>query len=105
MADGLNTPRKPGTWCFSTLHTNDAIQAVSRILDAFPAANQPQVRQQLVAGARGRDRAAACPGVDGVMRWPAIRNHDREPTPVARLVRKGDDHQLRSQISVAAPTA
>jgi len=46
MATAL-TAAETGHLVLSTLHTNDAIQAVSRILDAFPAANQPQVRQQL----------------------------------------------------------
>jgi twitching motility protein PilT len=31
----------------STLHTNDAIQVVPRVLDSFPASNQPQIRQQV----------------------------------------------------------
>ena len=46
MATAL-TAAETGHLVFSTLHTNDAIQAVSRILDTFPAGNQPQIRQQL----------------------------------------------------------
>ena len=46
MATAL-TAAETGHLVFSTLHTNDAIQAMSRILDSFPAGNQPQIRQQL----------------------------------------------------------
>ncbi len=40
------TAAKTGHRVLFTLHTNDASQAVSRILDSFPAGNQPQIRQQ-----------------------------------------------------------
>ena len=39
------------------------------------------------------------PDVDGVMRWPATEIMISTDA-VRALVRKGDDHQLRSQISV-----
>jgi len=32
---------------FSTLHTNDSVQTVDRIVDAFPPAQQSQIRMQL----------------------------------------------------------
>ena len=41
------TAAETGHLVLSTLHTNDTSQAVSRILDSFPASNQPQIRQQL----------------------------------------------------------
>jgi twitching motility protein PilT len=39
------------------------------------------------------------PGVDGVMRWPATEI-TISTDAVRALVRKGEDHQLRSQTSV-----
>jgi twitching motility protein PilT len=39
------------------------------------------------------------PGVDGVSRWPATEIMVATDA-VRALIRKGDDHQLRSQISV-----
>jgi twitching motility protein PilT len=39
------------------------------------------------------------PGVDGVSRWPTTEIMIATDA-VRSLVRKGDDHQLRSQISV-----
>src|ERR1017187_1589316 len=41
------TAAETGHLVLSTLHTNDTIQAMSRILDSFPAGNQPQIRQQM----------------------------------------------------------
>jgi twitching motility protein PilT len=98
MATAL-TAAETGHLVLSTLHTNDAIQAVSRILDAFPAANQPQVRQQLSLALAAVIAQQLVPGVDGVMRWPATEIMIATDA-VRALVRKGDDHQLRSQISV-----
>jgi twitching motility protein PilT len=82
----------------SSLHTNDAAQTMSRILDSFAANNQSQIRrqlslallaviaQQLVPAA---DRGGRYPAVEVMMATPAVRN----------LIRTGQDHQLRSHIS------
>jgi twitching motility protein PilT len=88
------TAAETGHLVLSTLHTNDAIQAVSRILDCFPAANQPQIRQQLSLALVAQQLAL---GVDGT-RYPAVEIMIATDA-VRALVRKGDDHQLRSQIS------
>ena len=98
MATAL-TAAETGHLVLSTLHTNDAIQAVSRILDAFPAANQPQIRQQFSLALAAVIAQQLVPGVDGVMRWPATEIMIATDA-VRALVRKGEDHQLRSQISV-----
>jgi twitching motility protein PilT len=41
------TASETGHLVFSTLHTNSAVQSLDRILDAFPANQQKQVRMQL----------------------------------------------------------
>jgi twitching motility protein PilT len=41
------TLAETGHLIFATLHTPDAIQAVDRIIDVFPAHQQPQIRAQL----------------------------------------------------------
>jgi twitching motility protein PilT len=41
------TAAETGHLCFATLHTKDAPSTVDRIVDVFPAAQQPQVRVQL----------------------------------------------------------
>jgi twitching motility protein PilT len=81
------------------LHTNDAIQAMARILDSFPTANQPQIRQQLSLALLAVIAQQLVPGADGVTRYPAVEIM-LATDAVRALVRKGDDHQLRSQISV-----
>jgi len=98
MATAL-TAAETGHLVLSTLHTNDAVQAVSRILDSFPAANQPQIRQQLSLALAAVIAQQLVPGVDNVSRWPATEVMIATDA-VRALVRKGDDHQLRSQISV-----
>jgi twitching motility protein PilT len=98
MATAL-TAAETGHLVLSTLHTNDAIQAVARILDSFPAGNQPQIRQQLSLALLAVIAQQLIPGIDGVTRWPATEIMIATDA-VRALIRKGDDHQLRSQISV-----
>ncbi len=93
------TAAETGHLVLSTLHTNDAIQAVARILDSFPAAHQPQIRQQLSLALLAVIAQQLVPGADGVTRWPAAEIMIATDA-VRALIRKGDDHQLRSQISV-----
>ncbi|MEO8597953.1 MAG: PilT/PilU family type 4a pilus ATPase [Candidatus Solibacter sp.] len=93
------TAAETGHLVFSTLHTNDTIQAMSRILDSFPAGNQPQIRQQLSLALAAVVAQQLVPGMDGVSRWPAVEIMIATDA-VRALIRKGDDHQLRSQISV-----
>jgi twitching motility protein PilT len=93
------TAAETGHLVFSTLHTNDTIQAMSRILDSFPAGNQAQIRQQMSLAMSAVVAQQLVPGVDGVNRWPAVEVMIATDA-VRALIRKGDDHQLRSQISV-----
>lgn len=97
MAAAL-TAAETGHLVFSTLHTNDTSQAVSRILDSFPAANQQQIRQQLSLALLAVIAQQLLPSADGTRRYPVVEimigTH-----AVRSLIRKGDDHQLYSQIS------
>jgi len=92
------TAAETGHLVLSTLHTNDASQAVSRILDSFPQGNQPQIRQQLSLALLAivaqqlvptRDGLGRCPAVELLVASHAVRN----------MIRKGDDHQLYTAIS------
>ncbi len=98
MATAL-TAAETGHLVLSTLHTNDAVQAVGRILDSFPTPNQPQIRQQLSLALAAVIAQQLVPGTDGVSRWPATEIMIATDA-IRALIRKGDDHQLRSQISV-----
>ena len=98
MATAL-TAAETGHLVLSTLHTNDAVQAVARILDSFPAANQPQIRQQISLALAAVIAQQLVPGTDGISRWPATEIMIATDA-IRALIRKGEDHQLRSQISV-----
>jgi len=41
------TLAETGHLVFSTLHTNDSVQTVDRIVDIFPSFQQTQIRMQL----------------------------------------------------------
>ncbi|MEP6963044.1 MAG: PilT/PilU family type 4a pilus ATPase, partial [Acidobacteriota bacterium] len=65
------TAAETGHLVLSTLHTNDASQAVSRILDSFPAANLPQIRQQLSLALLAVVAQQLVPAAQGG-RYPAV---------------------------------
>ncbi len=92
------TAAETGHLVFSTLHTNDAVQAMGRILDSFPQSNQGQIRQQMSLAMGAVVAQQLVPGMDGSL-WPATEIMVATDA-VRALIRKGDDHQLRSQISV-----
>src|SRR5436305_4331465 len=93
------TAAETGHLVFSTLHTNDASQAVSRILDSFPSGHQPQMRQQFSLALLAVVAQQLVPAADGINRYPALEIM-MATDAVRNLIRKGDDHQLRSQLSV-----
>ena len=93
------TAAETGHLVFSTLHTNDASQAVARILDSFAAGNQPQIRQQLSLALLAVVAQQLVPAADGAGRYPALEVMVATDA-VRNLIRKGDDHMLRSQLSM-----
>ncbi len=84
-----------GHLVLATLHTNDAIQTVDRIIDVFPGEQQQQIRfvlsmtllavvsQRLLRKAGGEGRVLAC---------EVLRNN----TAVANHIREGKTHQVHS---------
>jgi len=91
------TAAETGHLVFSTLHTNDTSQAVSRILDSFPAGNQSQIRQQLSLALLAVVAQQLVPTIAGP-RYPVVEVL-MATSGVRSLIRKGDDHQLYSAIS------
>jgi twitching motility protein PilT len=97
------TAAETGHLVLSTLHTNDTSQAVSRILDSFPDANQSQIRQQfslalLAVVAQQLVPAQSMQSSDKATRYPAIEVL-MGSSGVRSLIRKGEDHQLYSAVS------
>jgi twitching motility protein PilT len=66
------TAAETGHLVLSTLHTNDAQQAVHRIVDVFPPAQQSQIRHQLALSLHAIVVQQLVPRVDGKGRVPAI---------------------------------
>ena len=93
------TAAETGHLVLSTLHTNDAVQAISRILDSFPTANQPQIRQQLSLALNAVIAQQLVPGLEEGSRYPAVEILIATDA-VRNLIRRSEDHQLRSQISI-----
>jgi twitching motility protein PilT len=93
------TAAETGHLVLATLHTNDAVRAVGRVVDGFPADQQNQIRQQLSLGLAAVIAQQLIPAKEGSERYPAVEvlmsNH-----AVSNLIRKGEDHMLRSQLSL-----
>jgi twitching motility protein PilT len=93
------TVSETGHLAFATLHTNSCVQTMNRIIDVFPAHQQPQVRAQLsfvlegvisqtlLPRAAGSGRVMAC---EVMVPNAAIRN----------LIREDKIHQVYSQMQV-----
>jgi twitching motility protein PilT len=92
------TAAETGHLVLSSLHTNDAAQTMSRILDTFAASNQSQIRQQLSLALLAVIAQQLVPGIGPVGRYPAVEVM-MATTGIRNLVRTGQDHQLRSHIS------
>ncbi|WP_260739035.1 type IV pilus twitching motility protein PilT [Tunturiibacter lichenicola] len=91
------TAAETGHLVLSSLHTNDAAQTVSRILDTFPSGHQSQIRQQLSLALLAVISQQLLPAANGVGRYPAVEI--LVATGATRnLIRRGDDHQLRASI-------
>ncbi len=92
------TAAETGHLVLSTLHTNDTSQAISRILDSFPAANQQQIRQQLSLALLAIVAQQLVPATADGGRYPALEIMVATHA-VRNLVRKGEDHQIYTAIA------
>jgi twitching motility protein PilT len=94
------TIAETGHLVLATLHTNDASQAIDRILDGFPTGQQQQVRIQLAACLAGVVYQQLLPAVGGgrvaafeiLMATPAVR----------ALIKEGKTNQIRNVLQTSA---
>jgi len=86
-----------GHLVFATLHTSSAPKTVDRMIEVFPAHEQPQIRSTLADGLRAvvaqtlfkrADKTGRIAALEILIATPAVRN----------LVREGKSHQLPSMI-------
>lgn len=96
MAAAL-TAAETGHLILTSLHTNDAAQAISRILDIFPSGFQSQIRRQLSLALLAVIHQRLLPAVNAVDRYPAVEIL-MATSGIRNLIRRGDDHQLRANI-------
>jgi len=84
-----------GHLVMATLHTNDAIQSVDRVIDVFPGEQQQQIRFMLSMTLLGIISQRLLPRKDGkgrVLAAEVLINN----TAVANLIREGKTHQVYS---------
>ncbi|MCB9530857.1 MAG: PilT/PilU family type 4a pilus ATPase [Myxococcales bacterium] len=91
------TAAETGHLVLATLHTNDAIQAVDRVVDAFPAHQQSQVRSQLAACLLGVVSQRLLPRADGYGRIAAFEVMVASPA-IRTLIRDDKMHQAVSMM-------
>lgn len=93
------TISETGHLCFATLHTNSCAQTINRIIDVFPAYQQPQVRAQLSFVLEGVMSQVLIPTVGGKGRCLALEV--MVPNAAIRnLIREDKIHQIYSQMQV-----
>jgi twitching motility protein PilT len=93
------TIAETGHLAFGTLHTNNAIQSINRIVDVFPAHTQNQVRQVLSFVLEGVVTQVLIPKAGGAGR--ALAAEVMIPNPAIRnLIREDKLHQIYSQMQI-----
>jgi twitching motility protein PilT len=88
------TMAETGHLVFATLHTNDAPQAIDRIIDVFPAWRQEQTRVQLASSLSAVIAQRLIPKISGGM--VAAFEVLIATNPVRNLIREGRTNQLQN---------
>ncbi len=86
------TVAETGHLVFATLHTNSAAQSIDRMVDVFPAHQQPQVRAQLANILVGICSQRLIPAIDGGR--VAVAEIMVVNSAVRAIIREGKTHQL-----------
>lgn len=86
-----------GHLVFSTLHSRDCISTINRLVGAFPAGEQSQIRQQLSSTLKAVVSQRLLPNAGGTGRVPAVEIM-LSTTGIANLIRQGKDDMIYSAI-------
>jgi twitching motility protein PilT len=95
------TAAETGHLVITTLHTNDAVQSIDRIIDVFPPYQQLQVRTQISMSLQGiiaqqlvprMDKKGLIVATEVLVATSAIRN----------LIRKGTTQEISSMLDIGA---
>jgi twitching motility protein PilT len=89
-----------GHLVFATLHTNDASQALDRIIDVFPSERRDQIQIMLAGALQGVISQRLLPAVGGgrVASYEVMMANEA----IKNLVREGKSRQMRNIISTGA---
>ncbi len=90
-----------GHLVFATLHTNDAPQALDRIVDVFPGDRRDQIQTMLAGSLQGVVSQRLLPAINGgrVAAFEVLMGNDA----VRNLVREGKSRQLRNVVATGGP--
>jgi twitching motility protein PilT len=94
------TAAETGHLVFATLHTQDAPSTVDRLIDAFPAAQQEQIRVQIAGTLQGVVTQTLLPRADGQGRIAAIEILLPDDA-VRNLIRQAKVEQIYSIMQTA----
>ena len=89
-----------GHLVMATLHTNNTIRTVNRILDVFPPKQQSQIRAMVSESLRAIVSQRLLPTADGSRRVPAIEILLVKPA-ISNLIREQKTFQIRSILQTA----
>ena len=93
------TAAETGHLLFSTLHTLGAAKTIDRVIDAFPAEQQNQVRTQLSMVLKAVVSQRLLLGSDGTL-YPVFEVMTVNPA-IQNLIREGKTHQIDNAITGA----
>ncbi|MDG2051948.1 MAG: PilT/PilU family type 4a pilus ATPase [Myxococcota bacterium] len=89
------TAAETGHFVLATLHTNNAVRTINRLIGAFPSGEQAQVRAMLSVSLRAVVSQRLVPRVDGSGRLPALEVL-RINKAIGNLIRDEKTIQIRS---------
>jgi twitching motility protein PilT len=95
------TAAETGHLVFATLHTSGAIRTLNRIVGAFPADQQDQVRNMLSESLRAVISQRLVPAADGKRRVPALELLVNNKA-VGNMIRENKAFQLQSVMQMGA---
>ncbi len=95
------TVAETGHLVLATLHSNDAPQAVDRMIDVFPARQQQQIRAQLAGVLKAVIAQTLMPRAHGKGRV-AVREIMIVNAAIGNLIRTGKTHEIYSAIEMGA---
>lgn len=90
-----------GHLVFATLHTNDASQALDRMIDVFPSDKRDQIQTMLAGALQGVLSQRLLPAISGgrVAAYEVLIGTEA----VRNLVREGKSRQLRNVVATGGP--